>query len=451
VVAISVVIPACNAERYLPLCLEALRNSLVAPFETIVVDDGSTDATAKIAVAFGAHLLQTPKQMGAAAARNLGVQKATGDVLFFLDSDVCVKPDTLQKIRERFEQDADLTALMGSYDSEPGSPDFLSQYRNLMHAYVHQSSAERASTFWTGCGAIRRDVFIEHSGFNENYKHSSIEDIELGYRLIRDKRKIILDSSIEVTHLKKWTFWNLLKTDVLDRGIPWTQLILRDGAMPNDLNLQISQRISVALVFILLGLSVALAFLSGAYLEVPLLAIVFLMLARWWGELGSYRRPKSALAILTCAVVLIAFTAYSYKMYGLIPPLVVVPVLLVLRHRYNRSGRIKNWHRWPIFVFICCSLAAAAIYLPTHPLILACFAVLLLLALLNSQFYIFLARKRGIVFMLAAIPFNLLYHFYNGLSFVTGVIRHSYAVAVHGTPSRTKAPSTELPPDHRAP
>jgi glycosyltransferase involved in cell wall biosynthesis len=446
-VSISVIIPACNAERHLTICLQALRNSLVAPLEIIVVDDGSIDATAKIAAGFGAYVLETPKRMGPAAARNLGARKATGDVLFFLDSDVCVKPDTLQKIRERFEQDAELAAVIGSYDSSPSSPDFLSQYRNLMHAYVHQSSSVSASTFWTGCGAIRRDIFLEHSGFSEDYGRPSIEDIELGYRLIRDHQKIILDSSIEVTHLKKWTFWNLLKTDILDRGIPWTQLILRDRTMPNDLNLEISQRVSVALVFILLGLSATLAFLGGVYLEVPLLAIVFLMLARWWGELGSYRRPKSALAILTCFIVLIAFPAYSYKMYGMIPPLVVIPVLLALRHRYNKRARLKEWHRWLGILFICSSLVAAAFYLPAHRLILACFAVLLMLALLNSQFYIFLARKRGIAFMLAAIPFNLLYHFYNGLSFAIGVVRHSYVMAVRGT----NASSSELPPDHGAP
>jgi len=50
-----------------------------------------------------------------------------------------------------------------------------------------------------------------------------------------------------------------------------------------------------------------------------------------------------------------------------------------------------------------------------------CFALLALLGLMNTQFYIFLAGKRGVTFMLAAIPFHLLYHFYNGLSFIIGV------------------------------
>ena len=75
-------------------------------------------------------------------------------------------------------------------------------------------------------------------------------------------------------------------------------------------------------------------------------------------------------------------------------------------------------------MYICCSVCVAAWYLPTHHLILACFAVLALLGVMNSQFYIFLAGKRGVAFMAAAIPFHLLYHFYNGISFMVGLLRH---------------------------
>ncbi len=78
---------------------------------------------------------------GPAFARNLGAKFASGDVLVFLDSDVCVHHNTLQKIRASFDDDPELDALIGSYDSMPQSQDFLSQYRNLMHCYVHQTGA----------------------------------------------------------------------------------------------------------------------------------------------------------------------------------------------------------------------------------------------------------------------------------------------------------------------
>lgn len=445
-VSVSVVIPAYHSGQHLSRCLEALFASNTPPLEIIVVDDGSRDDTRERAVAFGITVLSTDRRRGPAFARNLGAKAAVGDVLFFLDSDVCVKPGTLVQISDSFEADPELDALMGSYDSTPHCQDFLSQYRNLMHSYVHHIGAERASTFWSGCGAIRRTLFLEHSGFNEQYGRPTIEDIELGYRLIRAGRKIVLDRTIEVTHLKRWTFWGVVKTDILDRGIPWTELIMRDRHMPNDLNLQLSQRVSVALVFVLVALSGTMAILDGGYLFVPLFAILFLMLARWWLDLGTSKRPRKAFALFVCMVVVIAVFAYSHKMLGLIPPLIASPALLLVRHRYRKHGGNSKWVRYFGIFYISCSVCVAAFYLPAHHLLLACFAVLALLGLMNIQFYIFLAGKRGIAFMLAAIPFHLLYHFYNGLSFIIGVSRYYWAAAIQKTHPAAPPASSPGPP-----
>jgi GT2 family glycosyltransferase len=440
----SVVIPAHNASAHLGACLHALNQSLETPLEILVVDDGSTDDTGRIAEAFGATLIGAGPRLGPAYARNLGAGKAGGDVLFFLDADVCVKVDTLSRIARSFDADPELDALIGSYDNQPGATDFISQYRNLMHAFVHQTGAEQASTFWSGCGAIRRPVFMQHSGFSLEYKRPAIEDIELGYRLCRAGQKVVLDRKIQVTHLKRWTFWGLVKTDMLDRGISWTELILRDRRMPDDLNLQLSQRISVALVFVLVVLSASVALIEGAFLMAPLLAIVFLMLARWWGEFGSHQRPRRAFAVLTSMIGLIVLVAYANHMLGLMPPLIAVPALLWLRHRYSRAGKLTKWHRSVGLVLIGVSVCVALLYLPAHRLIFASFVVVVLLGLLNSQFYIFLAGKRGVAFMLAAIPFHILYHFYNGLSFLAGMSLHytrNFRVprnSSHPTPTKAK-------------
>jgi GT2 family glycosyltransferase len=427
---ISVVIPACNAEQHLTQSLAALAVNRAIPFEVIVVDDGSKDNTRTVAESFHVKVMSTGSRMGPAFARNMGASAATGDVILFLDADVCVHTDTLARIRKSFEADPELDALIGSYDFAPQSPDFISQYRNLMHSYVHQKGSVRASTFWSGCGAIRREVFLEHSGFSEAYARPAIEDIELGYRLIRSNRKIMLDHELLVKHLKRWTFWGLLKTDILDRGIPWTELILRDRSMPNDLNLQLSQRVSVALVFTLIALAATTAALNGTYVLLPFLFIVFLMLARWWGEVASYKRPRQALWMLTGMLAIASGVAYWQHFYGLIPFLAITPLFLLLRHRYDQHGKLLKWHRKVGMAFICVSIIVAIVaglenrYLPMHHLMLACFIILLLLGLLNSQFYLFLAGKRGISFMLAAIPFHLLYHFYSGVSFLIGFVNH---------------------------
>jgi len=251
---VSILIPAYNAGNCLDQCLDALARQESHPREIIVVDDGSTDDSIARAAQRGVTILKTSGRRGPAEARNIGAKAARGNVVFFLDADVCAHEDAVSRVAAVFA-DASVDALIGSYDDDPSASDFLSQYKNLMHCYVHQTARSEASTFWSGCGAIRREVFLEFSGFDESYKRPAIEDIELGYRLRKAGRRVVLDRDLHVKHLKRWTFWNLVKTDVMDRGIPWTELILRDQNLPNDLNLQISQRVSVGLVYLMLGLA----------------------------------------------------------------------------------------------------------------------------------------------------------------------------------------------------
>jgi glycosyltransferase involved in cell wall biosynthesis len=422
--SISVIIPAYNAERHFGQCLEALRHSEDQDFELIVVDDGSEDRTREIAAQYGAKVLASEARSGPASARNLGARHSSGAILFFIDSDVCVKPESIAKVKNRFNNDPEMAALIGSYDMAPKSQDFISQYRNLMHAYVHQHGSEQAWTFWSGCGAMRKEVFTEMSGFSEDYGRPAIEDIELGYRLVRAGRKIVLDHSLLVTHLKRWTFWGLVKTDIMDRGIPWTELILRDRFMPNDLNVMVSQRISVALVFLVVILTAAMAILHGFYILIPPLAILFLMLGRWWSEMGIEKRPFGVMLVLNGMLALIAVLAYTYRMFWLMVPLLLSPGLLFIRHRYATVGSIRKLVRWVGVLYMLASLAAAAYYLPAHHLIFAIFIILAVIGGMNSNFYVFLAGKRGLAFMLAAIPFHLLFHFYNGVSFIVGSARH---------------------------
>jgi glycosyltransferase involved in cell wall biosynthesis len=204
-------------------------------------------------------------------ARNLGARAASGDVLLFLDADVAVHPGTVGRAAAAFAADPELVAAFGSYDEQPADPGFLSQFKNLFHHYVHQHARDRASTFWAGCGAIRRSAFLALGGFDEaTYRRPSIEDIELGYRLARSGAKVRLFKDWQVTHLKRWTFGGLLRTDIFDRGVPWTRLLWREtlhdppqaGPRPflMDLNLQTANRISVVCVYLL-----ALALVGAGY------------------------------------------------------------------------------------------------------------------------------------------------------------------------------------------
>ena len=180
---ISVVIPVFNGGSELQECLDAIAASSHPVHECILVDDASTDGeTRRIAELHDATVIYLKEQQGPASARNKGVEKASGDLVFFVDADVVVHPDALAKAVKVFGTEPETVAVFGSYDDEPGHRSFLSQYRNLFHHWVHQTGQDEASTFWTGCGVIRREIFMEMKGFRENYERPSIEDIELGSR-----------------------------------------------------------------------------------------------------------------------------------------------------------------------------------------------------------------------------------------------------------------------------
>jgi len=120
-------------------------------------------------------------------------------------------------------------------------------------------------------------------------------------------------------------------------------------------------------------------------------------------------------------------------------PLMIAPGLLVLRHRYSERRSLSKLYRVLEIVFILSSICVAALYLVaalyvhTGHLIFACVAILISVGVMNSQFYIFLAGKRGVVFMLAAMPFHLLYHLYNGVSFIAGVGHYYWSSVGHRT------------------
>jgi glycosyltransferase involved in cell wall biosynthesis len=282
-ISISIVIAVHNGGIALRRCLAALANNRDQFGEFLVVDDGSTDESAKYAAEFGACVLRVGSRRGPANGRNIGASAATGDVVVFLDADVCVQDDTIPKIRQRFENDPDLGAVFGSYDSEPDALEFTSQFRNLLHCYIHQTSKHRASTFWAGCGAIRREIFLEYHGFDISYSVPCIEDIELGMRLVKKNVNIALDPTILVKHLKRFTFPGMVANDIRQRGIPWTLLILASQKMPNDLNLSLGSRTSVALTALLCLLSGLFAF--SALMSAK--ALLFPEALLWTMVLGS--------------------------------------------------------------------------------------------------------------------------------------------------------------------
>ena len=283
-VSISVIIPVHNGGESFRQCLSSLIKSKIPSLEVIVVSDADTDGSWLIAEEFGAKVIRIPVNGGPAKARNLGASVAVGDILYFIDADVVISPDAIAQVKQAFENDFELAALIGSYDDQPGASNFLSQYKNLFHHYTHQVANEEAFTFWGACGAIRREIFLSLGGFDENYRKPSIEDIELGYRIRHAGYQIKLFKNLHVKHLKYWGFVSLLKAEIFYRALPWTDLILRQRKLDNDLNLGLSSRLSVILVYGILTALISSFWWSGFLAIAAVFSLVML-----WLNFSVYR------------------------------------------------------------------------------------------------------------------------------------------------------------------
>lgn len=247
---VSIIIPVYNGGEKFRRCLSSVAACTPPPKEVIVVADGDTDGSWRVAEEYKTRVLRITTPGGPARARNLGAREAKGDILFFVDADVTVPQDAISQVAGAFQNGPDIAAIFGSYDDTPFETNFLSQYKNLFHHYVHQNAKEEASTFWAACGAIRREVFSATGGFDETYRRPSIEDIELGYRLRRAGHRIRLVKGLKVKHLKRWGIISLLRADLFYRALPWTDLILDEGEFVDDLNVTISNRVSVVFTYV---------------------------------------------------------------------------------------------------------------------------------------------------------------------------------------------------------
>jgi len=277
---VSVIVPVYNGEQTIGACLTALFQGSYPAFEVIVVDDGSVDAKCEIAAAFPCRLIRG-EHAGAAAARNLGAEYANATILFFVDADVLVQPDSIGRMVSAFEDRPDIRALFGSFEKNTTPNNFVTMYKNLRHHYTHQTADENAATFCSGFGAIYCDTFLSIGGFDPQQQF--LEDIEIGYRLHRAGVSIALRKDLQFTHCKAYTLGSLIRSDLFGRAVPWTRLMLSARIFRNDLNTRAHNVASVPVTFVLAAaLLFLLATLFGFTVAGPLAIVVGAALAFVW-------------------------------------------------------------------------------------------------------------------------------------------------------------------------
>jgi glycosyltransferase involved in cell wall biosynthesis len=312
---ISVIVPAYNAAHYLvrslpPLIAMRDRGEVA---EVIVVDDCSPNSEGvEIARQLGATVLRMKQNGGPGAARNLAAKEAAGDILWLVDADVVAHETGAALIKEAFADDR-VAAVFGSYDRTPPVENFASQYKNLVHRYYHQRGREQSDTFWSGCGAVRKSVYFDLGGFDgARYGRPSIEDIEFGFRMRRAGWSIRLLPALLGTHLKPWTLPEVVKTDIFQRAVPWSYLILSGQGMSDDLNVSAAERVKAVVAGLWFG-SLAACLAPQLWPVAPAAAAAMTLVVFTLNRdlLGFFRGNRGAVFALVAAAYHQIYYVYS--------------------------------------------------------------------------------------------------------------------------------------------
>jgi len=212
---LSIVVPACDAERTLVEALTAILASHLPRnvYELIVVDDASRDASASIAARYADKVIRlTGNRLGAAYARNRGVDFSEGEIVAFVDADVAVRPDTLPRMLSMLAEHPTIGAVSASHDAGHGSANLVSQYWNLLLRFGETRHAGDCADIPSGCAALRRSALLTTGMFDEwRFPTASLEGLELAQRLHASGFRLVLSPDIEVTQLRRWSLRSVVR------------------------------------------------------------------------------------------------------------------------------------------------------------------------------------------------------------------------------------------------
>ena len=231
---VSVIIPNYNSARTIKSCVESVLSTDYASFECIVVDDCSTDNSVELIKGINCRIIRLKKNSGPATARNAGVKHSKGDIVFFVDSDLILKPNAIAEVVKTFDmseiairklpasargkkaisehaqehvpcfstgvldKNKEIGGVQGIYSSIPANKTFIGKIMAIKKFTDFDGS--KKLTFITGAiTALRKDVFNEAGGFDIRYRGADVEDYDLGHK-IAEKHLLLYNPNIQGEH-----------------------------------------------------------------------------------------------------------------------------------------------------------------------------------------------------------------------------------------------------------
>jgi len=211
---VSVIIPTLQEENYIAKTLANMRK-VSASLEVIVVDGGSRDKTVEIARHF-TKKVYTLRKRRISVGRNYGAKHANGHILIFVDADVILSSDFLEKVQKTFE---DATVVGATCNIMP-SPNqsrldamvFFYFYNTLIRIFTKIKPHSRGEFF-----AARKNAFMRVKGFDENMP--CLEDHDLANRLSKLGRFVFIRNLTVYESLRRFQklgFWRVVGTWLMD-------------------------------------------------------------------------------------------------------------------------------------------------------------------------------------------------------------------------------------------
>ncbi len=184
----GIIIPVHNDAETLPTCLDAVLPEIRPEgWELIVVDDCSSDGSARAAEERGVRVLRLPENRGVAGARNAGAAAVDAEILVFVDADICPSPGSLTAMVEALCRRPEIHAV-GAYPLTGDlGPSWSSHFVGLRSSWGYEwkdgENERRFSSIQSECGAIRTKTFRELGGFSERYKGVGMEEFQMAHEM----------------------------------------------------------------------------------------------------------------------------------------------------------------------------------------------------------------------------------------------------------------------------
>ncbi|MBI4824644.1 MAG: glycosyltransferase family 2 protein [Nitrospirae bacterium] len=210
---ISIIIPNHNGGKTIGMCLSSIMTERPHDLEVIVIDDCSSDSSVntirEFLVLLPLKLIELKEHSGASKARNQGAKQASGEMLFFMDSDCLLMKDTLYNAIKAYKDNPN-AIIGGTYTLLPFDKDFFSTFQSIFVNYSETNSDDYIATH---AMIINRRLFLENRGFKEDFL-PILEDVEFSHRIKRQGVRLFINPDIVVRHIFNFNLMRSLKNAV---------------------------------------------------------------------------------------------------------------------------------------------------------------------------------------------------------------------------------------------